>query len=54
MVRHLTLAQRVKQTYAVHAMNGTHAEPTAPIAHIGDTRVMEISEVEKHPGTDSV
>jgi hypothetical protein len=54
MVRHLTLAQRVKQTYALKAMNGSHAEPTAPIAQIGETRLLEISETENQPRTDSI
>lgn len=41
MVRHLTLTQRVKQTFPIPAINGTHAEPTAPIARIEDPRLME-------------
>ena len=41
MVRHLTLTQRVKQTFPIPAINGTHAEPTAPIARIDDPRLME-------------
>ncbi|OGO66007.1 MAG: hypothetical protein A2030_04620 [Chloroflexi bacterium RBG_19FT_COMBO_50_10] len=54
MVRHLTIALRVKQSYPLPAMNGTHAEPTAPIAQIQNSRLLELSEVEKHPSTDSI
>ena len=54
MVRHLTLAQRVKQTYALKAMNGSHAEPTAPVAQIGETRVLEISDTDHQPRIDSI
>lgn len=41
MVRHLTLTQRVKQTFPIPAINGTHAEPTAPFARIEEPRLME-------------
>jgi len=54
MVRHLTLVQRVKQTFPVHAINGTHAEPTAPIARIDDVQLLERQDIEKHPRTDSI
>ncbi|OGO25820.1 MAG: hypothetical protein A2136_00570 [Chloroflexi bacterium RBG_16_54_11] len=48
MVRHLTIAQRAKQTYPLPAaMNGTHPEPTAPIARIDESQPMEFCEVEK-------
>jgi hypothetical protein len=54
MVRHLTLTQRVKQAYPLPAINGTHVEPTAPIAQIEESRITERSEVEQRPRTDSV
>lgn len=54
MVRHLTVARRVKQSYPLPAINGSHAEPTAPIARIEKTRLLELSEVEKYPRTDSI
>ena len=53
MVRHLTVANRVKQTYPLTAINGTHAEPTAPIAHFEEDRHLELAEIDKHPSTDS-
>ena len=34
MVRHLTVSRRVTQPYPLPAINGTRAEPTAPIARI--------------------
>ena len=52
MVRHLTVTRRVKPAYSLRAINGTRAEPTAPIARVEKTRYMELSEVEKHPRTD--
>jgi hypothetical protein len=54
MVRHLTVARRVTQPYTLPAINGSRAEPTAPIARIEEPRFFELSEVEKHPRTDSV
>ena len=53
MVRHLTVTNRVKQAYPLTAINGSHAEPTAPIAHIEEVRHLELTEIEKHPSTDS-
>jgi hypothetical protein len=53
MVRHLTVINRVKQTYPLTAINGTHVEPTAPIAQIEGQRV-ELSDIEKQPRTNSV
>jgi hypothetical protein len=54
MVRHLTIANRVKQAHPLTAMNGTHAEPTAPIAQIENLQFLERSDIEKHPRADSV
>jgi hypothetical protein len=54
MVRHLTLAQRVKQAYPLPAIKNSHAEPTAPIVHIEESRFREGSKAEKHPSTDSI
>jgi hypothetical protein len=54
MVRHLTLNQRVKQTYPLPAINGTHAEPTAPLVHYETPRFAEPSEGEQNPGTGSI
>lgn len=54
MVRHLTVSQRVKQAYPVHAMNGTRAEPTAPIAQIDDSHYLERMDVEKHHPGNSI
>jgi hypothetical protein len=54
MVRHLTVSSRVKQAYPLTAINGTRAEPTAPIARFEESRRLELSEAEKHPRTDSV
>lgn len=54
MVRHLTVTRRVKQAYPLPAINGTRAEPTAPIARIEESRLLDLSETEKHPRTDSV
>lgn len=54
MVRHLTLAQRVKQAYPLPAINGTHVEPTAPIAHFDKTPFREPSEADQHPGTGTI
>jgi hypothetical protein len=53
MVRHLTVTNRVKQTFPLTAINGTHVEPTAPIAQIED-RSLELSDIEKQPRTNSV
>jgi hypothetical protein len=54
MVRHLTVTNRVKQTFPLPAINGTHVEPTAPIARIEESRLLEPSNIEKHPRTGSV
>jgi hypothetical protein len=54
MVRHLTIANRVKQTHPLHAINGTHAEPNAPIAQVENAQFLELSEIEMHPRADSV
>jgi hypothetical protein len=47
MVRHLALTRRVNQTYPLPAINGTRAEPTAPIARMGESRYVESSETER-------
>jgi hypothetical protein len=54
MVRHLALTRRVNQSYPLPAINGTRAEPTAPIARIGESRFLEPSEAERRPGADSL
>jgi hypothetical protein len=54
MVRHLSLAQRVKQTYPLPAINGKHVEPTAPIVHYETTRFTEPTEGEQPSGTGSI
>lgn len=54
MVRHLTVSRRVNQPYPLPAMNGTRAEPTAPIARIEESRFLELSDVEKQPRADSI
>jgi hypothetical protein len=54
MVHHLTVTNRVKQTYPLPAINGTHVEPTAPIAQIEESQQMGLSDIEKHPSIDSV
>ncbi len=54
MVRHLTVAQRVSQAYKVPTMNGTRAEPTAPIANINESRYQEPTEVERQSGANSI
>jgi hypothetical protein len=54
MVRHLTVSRRVNQTYPLPAINGTRAEPTAPIARIEKSRYLEPPEVEKRPRADSI
>jgi hypothetical protein len=54
MVRHLTVTTRVKQTHPLPAINGTHAEPTAPIVQIEKTRQLERSDIEKQPRTSTL
>lgn len=54
MVRHLTISNRVKQTYPLPAINGKHVEPTAPVAQIGEARHLELSDIEKQTRADSV
>jgi hypothetical protein len=54
MVRHMTVAQRVTQAYKVPAMNGTRAEPTAPIVQINETRYQEPVEGERQSGINSI
>jgi hypothetical protein len=54
MVRHLTVSRRVTQSYPLPAINGTRAEPTAPIVRIEETRFLELSEVEKKPRANTV
>jgi hypothetical protein len=54
MVRHLTVAQRVNQAYKVPAMNGTRAEPTAPIAQINESHYPEPAEIERQSGANSI
>ncbi len=53
MVRHLTVAQRAKQPFAIPAMNGTSAEPTAPIIPSTLSRLQDPSHSERQsePGT---
>jgi hypothetical protein len=47
MVRHLALTRRVNQSYPLPVINGTRAEPTAPIARIGESRFLEQPEAER-------
>jgi hypothetical protein len=47
MVRHLALTRRVNQAYPLPAINGTRAEPTAPIARINESHFMEPPEAER-------
>jgi hypothetical protein len=47
MVRHLALAIRVNQSYPLPAINGKRAEPTAPIARIGESRYVDQTESER-------
>jgi hypothetical protein len=47
MVRHLTVANRVKQTYPLPAINGKHVEPTAPVVQFEEARHLELSDIEK-------
>jgi hypothetical protein len=54
MVRHLTIAQRESQAYKVPAMNGTRAEPTAPLVNINESHYQKPAEVEGRPGTNSI
>jgi len=54
MVRHLTLTRRVNQSYPLPAINGTRAEPTAPIARIDESRFSETPEAERRPRADSI
>jgi hypothetical protein len=54
MVRHLALPRRVNQSYPLPAINGTRAEPTAPIAQIEESHFIGSSEAEKRPRTDSI
>jgi hypothetical protein len=53
MVRHLALTRRVSQSYPLPAINGSRAEPTAPIARIEESRFLEPSEAERRPRADS-
>jgi hypothetical protein len=48
MVRHLTNTRRAKQPHPIPALNGTHAEPTAPIVRIEETQRMDLSNVKKN------
>ena len=54
MVRHLAISRRVNQSYPLKAINGTRAEPTAPIAQIEKSRFVESPEPERRPKADSV
>ncbi len=54
MVRHLTVTRQIKQAYTLPAINGTRAEPTAPISRMHKKRIMELSEAEPHPNTHSI
>jgi hypothetical protein len=54
MVRHLTVARRVNQSYPLPAINGTRAEPTAPIARIEKLVFLNQPEVDKLPKIDSL
>jgi hypothetical protein len=54
MVRHLALTRRVNQSYPLPAMNGTRAEPTAPIAQIDESRFLEPLEADRRPKADSI
>jgi len=54
MVRHLTVARALKQAYKLPAINGTRAEPTAPITRIERNQHLELSEGNQHPRSNSV
>jgi len=54
MVRHLTVSRRVTQSYPLPAINGTRAEPTAPIVRIEESRFLELPEVDKQPRINSI
>jgi hypothetical protein len=47
MVRHLTVARMVNQTYPVTAINGRRVEPTAPIVQMDGNHYTETANVEK-------
>lgn len=53
LVRHLTVAQRERQVNPLPAMNGTRAEPTAPMVRIEERRLLELSDADKPQGSDS-
>jgi len=46
LVRHLAVARRVNQAYALPSINGKRAEPTAPLVHIEKTFILEPYEME--------
>jgi hypothetical protein len=54
MVRHLALTRRINQSYPLPAINGTRAEPTAPIAHIEEPRFLELPKADRHPRANSL
>ena len=54
MVRHLTVARMLKQPYSLPAINGSRAEPTAPITRMKKKQFSDLSEVEPPPRSNSV
>jgi hypothetical protein len=54
MVRHLALTRRVNQSYPLPAINGSRAEPTAPIARIDESRFLDPPEAERRPRADAI
>jgi len=53
MVRHLAIANRVKQTHPLTAINGKHVEPTAPVVQFEESRHQELTDIDKQPINDS-
>lgn len=53
MVRHLTLARRVKQAFPLPAINGRRVEPTAPIARMDKYQLPDTHDIKHQPGMDS-
>jgi hypothetical protein len=48
MVRHLTVARPVSQSFTVTAINGKRVEPTAPVVQIDGNHYVETADAERH------
>jgi hypothetical protein len=54
MVRHMAVTRRVNQALPIPNINGTRAEPTAPIAHCDESQFQVLAQIDRQTGADAL